>query len=302
MSTQATTVPGSFVQPDGMSRALGTFYWSIRRELWEYRSLYLAPLIAAAVFLLGFVVSAIHLRHRFSSSQLDTTQLREALATRFDIAAVLIMGIAFLIGIFYAIDALYGERRDRSILFWKSLPVSDLTTVLSKFAIPVVVVPMVSFAITLVTQFAMLLLSSVLLVGSGANIGIVWTGTPFLSDSAALFYHLLAIHGLWYAPLYACLLLVSAWAPRLPFLWAVLPPFVIVGLEKITFGTSHFLDLLKYRALGAGGGMSLEHHHHSANTLIPHHFLSTPGLWTGLVVAAAFLFVTMRVRRYRGPI
>jgi ABC-2 type transport system permease protein len=301
MSTQATTAPGSYAQPDGMSRALGTFYWSIRRELWEYRSLYLAPLIAAAVFLLGFLVSAIHLRHRFSSSQLDTTQLREALATRFDIAAVLIMGIAFLIGIFYAIDALYGERRDRSILFWKSLPVSDLTTVLSKFAIPVVVVPMASFAITLVTQFAMLLLSSVILAGTG-TVETVWAGTPFVSDSGALFYHLLTVHGLWYAPLYAWLLLVSAWAPRLPFLWAALPPFVIAGLEKITFGTSHFLDMLKYRALGSGAGMSLEHHHHSADTLIPHHFFSTSGLWTGLAVAAVFLFVTMRVRRYRGPI
>lgn len=301
MSTQTTTMPGSFAQPDGISSALWAFYWSIRRELWENRSLYLAPLLAATVFLFGFVVSAIHLRHRFSSSQLDAEQLREALTTRFDIAAALIMFIAFLIGIFYTIDALYGERRDRSILFWKSLPVSDLTTVLSKFSIPIVVVPMVSFAITLVTQFCMLLLSSVILMGSGADVGIVWTGIPFLSDSSVLFYHLLTIHGFWYAPLYAWLLLISAWAPRLPFLWAVLPPFVIVGLERITFGTSHFLDLLKYRALGPNSAMTPEHHH-TTTTLMPHHFFSTPGLWTGVVIAAALLFVTVRVRRYRGPI
>jgi ABC-2 type transport system permease protein len=212
------------------------------------------------------------------------------------------MGIAFFIGILYAIDALYGERRDRSILFWKSLPVSDLTTVLSKFTIPIIVVPMISFAITLLTQFAMLLLSSVILISSGSGIGVVWTGTPFLSDSSALFYHLLTIHGLWYAPIYAWLLLISAWAPRLPFLWAVLPPFVIGGLEKITFGTSHFLDLLKYRALGTNGAMTPEHHPRLASALIPHHFFSTPGLWSGLVVAAALLYLTMRVRRYRGPI
>ena len=301
MSTQTTTVPGSFAQMDGISSSLLAFYWSIRRELWENRSLYLAPLIAAIVFLLGFVVSAIHLRHRFSSSQIDTAQLREALTTRFDIAAALIMFIAFFIGIFYTIDALYGERRDRSILFWKSLPVSDLTTVLSKFSIPIVVVPMVSFAITLVTQFCMLLLSSVILMGSGAGVSIVWTGVPFLSDSSVLFYHLLTVHGFWYAPLYAWLLLISAWAPRLPFLWAVLPPFVIAGLEKITLGTSHFVDLLKYRALGPNSAMAPEHHH-TTTTLIPQHFFSTPGLWTGVVIAAALLFVTVRVRRYRGPI
>src|SRR5206468_3871621 len=155
---------------------------------------------------------------------------------------------AFVMGIFYTIDTFYGERRDRSILFWKSLPVSDLTTVLSKFAIPIVVVPMVSFAITLLTQFCMLLLSSVILAGSGAGIATIWTGMLF-HGSSALFYHLLTIHGFWYAPLYAWLLLISAWAPRVPFLWALLPPFVIYGVEKIAFNTKHFLNLLRYRAL-----------------------------------------------------
>jgi len=311
MSTQTTTMPGSFARWDGISPALRAFYWSIRRELWENRSLYIAPVIAAAVFVLGFIVSVVRLRHQVSSSQLDTAQLHQALTTRFDLAAALIMGVAFFVGIFYAIDALYGERRDRSILFWKSLPISDFITVLSKFAVPIVIVPVISFGITLVTQLAMLLLGSVILVGSGAKIGIVWNVTPFLLDSAALFYHLLTIHGFWYAPLYAWLLLVSAWAPRLPFLWAFLPPFVICGLEKITLGTSYFLDLLKYRALGPNGAMAPEHHQHvsGANipqhtmaTLIPHHFFSTPGLWTGLIVAAVLLFVTVRVRRYRGPI
>ena len=59
------------------------------------------------------------------------------------------MGTAFIVGIFYSLDALHGERRDRSILFWKSMPVSDLTTVLSKASIPLVVLPLLSFAISL---------------------------------------------------------------------------------------------------------------------------------------------------------
>ena len=58
---------------------------------------------------------------------------------------------------FYCLDALYGERRDRSILFWKSLPVSDLTTVLSKASIPIVVLPLLTFAVTVATQLIMLL-------------------------------------------------------------------------------------------------------------------------------------------------
>lgn len=301
MSTQSTTIHGSFAQSDGFSLALRSFYWSIRRELWENRSLYIAPLIAAVVFLLGFLVVLVSLRNRAFSSTISPERLHQVLTSRHDLAAALIMGTAFVVGIFYTIDALYGERRDRSILFWKSLPVSDLTTVLSKFTIPIVVVPVVSFAIALLTQFCMLLLSSLVLAGSGVPVGTVWTVT-FLHGSSALFYHLLTIHGFWYAPLYAWLLLVSAWAPRLPLLWAVLPPFVICGLEKIAFSTTYFLDLLKYRALGPSSTMTPEHHQDMAATLIPHHFFSTPGLWTGLLVAAALLYLTMRVRRYRGPI
>jgi ABC-2 type transport system permease protein len=303
MNTQSSTVPGSFAQPEGISAAVRSFYWSIRRELWENRSLYIAPLVAATVFLFGFLLNLFALRHRISSSQLDTEQVRAALTTRHELAAALIMGTAFVVGIFYTIDAFYGERRDRSILFWKSLPVSDLVTVLSKFMIPIVIVPMLSFAVTLVTQFSMLLLSSVMLMGSGVNLGTVWTGTPILHASSVLFYHLLTIHGFWYAPLYAWLLLVSAWAPRLPLLWAVLPPFVICGLEQIAFNTSYFLELLKYRALGPGSAMGPQDHSHDFTaSLIPPHFFSTPGLWTGLVVAAVLLFLTVRVRRYRGPI
>jgi len=188
MNNQSTTAPESFLQPRGLSPATESaaraFFWAIRRELWENRSLYIAPLIAATVFLFAFLVSLFSLRHRVSSSQLNSAQLRDALTTQLDLAAALIMGTAFVVGIFYTLDALYGERRDRSILFWKSLPVSDLTTVLSKFTIPIVVVPMVSFAITLLTQFCMLLLSSVVLAGIGAEVGTVWTG-PFLRDSSA---------------------------------------------------------------------------------------------------------------------
>lgn len=302
MSTQSTTVPESLAQPPAVSPALRAFYWSIRRELWENRSLYIAPLIAAVVFLFGFLVNLFTVQHRLNSSQLDSEHLRKALTARHDMAAGLIMGTAFVVGIFYTIDAFYSERRDRSILFWKSLPVSDLVTTLSKLSIPIVIVPIVSFAITLLTEFCMLLLSTVILAGSGADLKIVWTGSPFLSDSSALFYHLLTIHGFWYAPLYAWLLLISAWAPRLPILWAVLPPFVICGLERIAFNTNYFLQLLKYRGLGPDSSMAPEHHQGFMTTLIPHHFFSTPGLWTGMVVAAGLVYLTVRVRRYRGPI
>jgi len=278
-------------------------YWSIRRELWENRSVYIAPLAAAAVFLIGFVINMVIMRRSIASSPLGPAQQHDLLATRYEISASLIMGTAFIVGIFYSLDALYGERRDRSILFWKSLPVSDLTTVLSKLTIPFVILPLLSFAITLATQFIMLVMSSVVLAGSGVNIAALWTEASFFRVSLVLLYHLLTVHGLYYAPIYGWLLMVSAWAPRAPFIWAFLPPFVICGVEKIAFNTSYFLALLEERLTGPGGSMAgHDHATDFAGTLIPHHFFSTPGLWIGLALAAVFLFVAVRLRRYRGPI
>lgn len=272
------------------------FFWSLRREFWENRLIYLVPLVAAAVFLVGFLLNLISLRYRMHGVwPLDPAPQQH------ELSAALIMGTAFIVGIFYSLDALYGERRDRSILFWKSLPVSDLTAVLSKLAIPLVIIPVLSYAITVVTQFIMLLLSSVVLLGSGANIGALWTQESLFRGSLELFYHMLTVHGLWYAPLYGWLLLVSAWAPRAPLIWAVLPPFVICGVEKIAFNTTYFLSLLKVRLMGPPDP-EMPRNADLMSTLIPHHFFDQPGLWAGLAVAAVFLAITVRLRRYRGPI
>ena len=95
-----------------------------------------------------------------------------------------------------------------------------------------------------------MLLSSAVLLGGGLSVGTLWARMSFFQMSLTLLYHILTVHGLWYAPIYGWLLLVSAWARRAPFLWAVLPPFVIWGVEKIAFNTSHFLAMLRYRLIG----------------------------------------------------
>jgi ABC-2 type transport system permease protein len=114
---------------------------------------------------------------------------------------------------------------------------------------------------------------------------------------------MLTVHGLWYAPFYGWLLLVSAWAPRAPLVWAVLPPFVICGVEKIAFNTSHFLALLQERLTGPPDPeMTMSRSADFMSTLIPHHFFDQPGLWAGLAVAAVFIAAAIRLRRYQGPI
>src|SRR5713226_7746535 len=305
MNTQSNAVPESPLGTQGIAPAAMSdtrpMYWSVRRELWENRSIYIAPLAVAAVTVFGFLIATIGR----AMSTTDLAQRRAVLEEPYTFAMFLIMGAAFVVGIFYSLDALHGERRDRSILFWKSLPVSDLTTVLSKFAIPLIILPLLSFAIAVVTQFVMLLLSSAVPMGSGLSVGTLGARMSFFHMSLMLLYHILTVHGLWYAPIYGWLLLVSAWAPRAPFIWAFLPPFVIWGVEKIAFRTSHFLGMLQYRLTGpepsttaARSGNLME----MMSALTPVQFFSTPGLWVGLAVAAIFLAAAVRLRRYREPI
>ena len=310
MNTQSHTMPESLLQSQGVAPAASStarlLYWSVRRELWENRSIYLAPLAVAALVLAGFVLSLVHLPEKMrAAAALDPMKQHAAIAQPYNIAAGVIMGTALIVGMFYCLDALYGERRDRSILFWKSLPVSDLTTVLAKASIPFVVLPLLSFAITVATQFIMLLLSSAVLAGSGQHVATLWTQLSFFRMSLLLLYHLLTVHVLSSAPLYGWLLLVSVWARRAPFLWATLPPLAIGYLEKITFNTTHFAALLRYTYEGNG----MEAFPGAGNSptdpmihLTPGRFLISPSLWIGLAIAAVFLAAAVRLRRYREPI
>jgi ABC-2 type transport system permease protein len=281
------------------------FYWSVRRELWENRSIYLAPLAAAAVALFGFLISLAWLPHTIRSvSALDPAQQSEALAQPYNFAAGLIMVTAFIVSIFYSLDALYGERRDRSILFWKSLPVSDLTTVLSKAIIPIFILPLLAFVITAITQSIMLLFGSLVLLANGQSVAPLWTQVQLYQTLLMLLYHLVTAHMLWYAPFYAWFLLVSAWARRTPFLWAFLPPLAIGIFEKIAFHSSHFAALLENRFSGGSEAATsmMGDPFHPGVHLTPGAFLTSPGLWIGLAFAAVCLFGAARLRRYREPI
>ena len=230
---------------------------------------------------------------------LDPARRRAAIELPYDIVAVMLIFTAFIIGVFYCLDALHGERRERSILFWKSLPVSDLTTVLSKVSVSLVVLPLVSFAVIVATQFMMLLISTAALLPSGLA-ATTWANFNLLQQSLVLLYGLIAI-ALWHAPIYGWALLVSGWVRRATFLWAVLPLLGIAFFEKITFNTSHFASMLKDRLLGFAPE-AFEFSAHTIPRLTPGRYLSSPGLWLGLVFAAAFIIAAVRLRRYRGPL
>jgi ABC-2 type transport system permease protein len=280
-------------------------YWAVRRELWENRSIYLAPLAVAGVFLFGFLISLVHLPAKMRAALALNAAQQHALQQPYMMAAGALMLTGMIVGVFYCLDALYGERRDRSVLFWKSLPVSDLTTVLSKALIPIFVLQLLTVAITVVTHTIMLLLSSAALLGSGLSVATLWNQVSFVQISFLLLYHLVILHGLWHAPFYGWFLMVSSWAKRAPFLWAVLPPLGIGIVEKIAFNTTHLGGLLLYQ-LNGGGNMNSEAPGSAPVDMLGHFEpgtqLSTPGLWIGLAVTAAFLAIAVWLRRNREPI
>lgn len=288
----------------------------VRREFWEHRALWIAPLVIAGLILVSAFGGPRNIRvEGVDASGLPEDRGRALFAVLHWALTVPQYLLMMILLFFYLLDCLYGERRDRSILFWKSLPVSDAATVVSKLLVALVIVPLGVFAVALVTD---LLFSGVVsLRGGPINDLLVWDTLLWLQVQALMLGGL-AIAVLWYAPVAGYLLLVSAWSKRNPFIWAVVPPFVAIVLERIAFGTEHFRAFLSYRLVGIWSelgfgkgitqmGMATYVRSRDFAAAIPEilramnagSVLANPGLWIGLVLAAAFVFVAIRMRQQR---
>ncbi len=278
------------------------FYWSVRRELWENRSVWIAPLIVTVLALLAFLVTTPTLPGNVRA--LSGPGMEDAhLAIHGPYGAVAMLGFvtAFVVGVFYCLDAFQGERRDRSILFWKSLPVSDRTVVLSKASVPLVVLPLLVFALSIAAQLVMLIVGTAVVAATGAGVGPMWRNVEPLQSGLAVLYAVIVI-ALWHAPIYGWLLLVSGWARRTALLWVVLPFVAAAGIERILFGTLRVATFMQTLLIGwaprafdfEGGGMA-----DMLGMLTPGRFLSAPSLWVGLAFTAACLAAAVRIRRRR---
>ena len=261
------------------------FYWSIRRELWEHRGILIAPLAVAVVFFIGYLIGGRH---------------TEGLEKPYDLAAMAIMGATSLMAIFFSVDALYGERRDRSVLFWKSMPVSDTVAVLSKAAIPIVILPLIGTVVTVALQWLMFFAGMLGRIGNDVDAATLWATLPMTRMGLVLAYHQLLIHGLWYAPIFAWLLLVSAWARQAPLVWGVVPLFAVGVAERIIFRSSYFWAMLANRF--GGGAYGEMYSTYSMLHVPPAQIFVSPGLWLGLIFAGALLALTVRLRRTANPL
>jgi ABC-2 type transport system permease protein len=318
----ATETSESFVAPATATRPVRPFYWSVRRELWENRSLFIAPLAVGGLAVLALLGRAVFRPGDFEPlAMVPPDHLRGMLAFGYAVIAGAISFIMHIAVFFYLLDALQGERKDRSVLFWKSMPVSDTTTVLSKLFTALVISGAIVVVVSIVTIIALLLVLSVVMLIVGANPLPMWGNLQLFEMMAAVTYWQLIAVALWYAPIAAWLLLVSSWAKRVTILWALLTPLAIAVLERVVFSTRYVQDTINYRlndptvvaflkgARGAefsvGGDKGIHGIPMPGSAFAaadPIGFFTNPWLWVGLVVAAGFVAAAIWMRRYREPI
>jgi ABC-2 type transport system permease protein len=295
----------------------------LQRELWEHRSIYIAPAVVAFLVSLLVLTGSISMNgHEFidigivGASNLPENARAAALTG-------IVFGLWFpfilvlcVLAIFYSLDSLYAERKDRSILFWRSIPSTDFETVLSKLLIALLVIPLVTFAMILVTHLVVLLITSVWVGFRGGNaFQLIWGSARFFDDWTATLLVLLALP-LWLSPFVGWFLFVSAYTKRSAFLTAFLPIAVVPMIERMIFGTGVFAEAFFERTFrlplfsdfeavermfeDGEDFVSLGDTELSLLGLMDlGGFLTHPGLWLGLIVCGLFTAAAIYVRRYR---
>lgn len=295
----------------------------LKREIWEHRSIYVTPMAISVIVSLG-VLTMLMFASGFAA-ELDIAIFgaqniagdaeRGAALTGFFLGTSWIFIIALMIlTIFYCLDSLYAERKDKSILFWRSLPVTDAETVLSKLLTAIFVIPTAAVLGIIATHLVNLIVTSIWVSMKGADAGLLIWGSVALFDNWAAAFIVVIASGIWMSPFIGWFLLVSAYAKRSPLLIAFMPLILIGLLEQIIFRSHVFAETV----LGRGDGLPIfrtldierffdeEEWRVSdgALSLLAHldvvQFLTSPSMWGGLLVCGLLCTGAIYVRRYRG--
>ncbi len=308
-----------------------TFQWLLRREFWENRGGFVwAPAITgfiAAFFaaMAGLIATLVRSKHDIAVQDLaEATRVAGAVGDGALLLGIgLAMAVATFVVFFYALGSLYDDRRDRSILFWKSLPVSDTHMVLSKLAWALLLAPLLALAVGLLTGVAFWLIAALTSTINGipGGSGILTHSHPLRIVGNVLLAF--PVQMLWSLPTVGWLMLCSAWAKRFPFLWSVLIPFlfcamagVVTLMFKITtdielpYGT--LLYVVLYRGLmsivpgtwlpARGEDVQMWEGKDLSGALNLGTSWQTLGhadIWIGIVVGIAMIYLAIRMRRWR---
>ncbi len=235
-----------------MKDSINRMFILVRREMWESPVAFKWTPIIIFGFILLITLLTLIIGIRVDDqmvftkdgirmfAELDDAQQRLFTSGALFSISALFHQVMYLVLIFYLAGSLYDDRRDRSILFWKSLPVSDLMTVASKVLAACLLAPLLYLAGIVLTQIALLLIGSVL--GFMADINVfaeLWVPANLPKQWTLMLYGSL-VQGLWLLPIYAWLIFCSSWAPRLPILIAVLVPLLIGMLQHFWSFFSNF--------------------------------------------------------------
>jgi len=294
----------------------------VRRELWEHRSLYVTPAVVALVMMLAILTAFV-----FASGYQEIVDMgivgAQNLAGDAERRAAL---MALMIGntipfifagailtTFYCLDSLYAERKSKSILFWRSLPITDAETVVSKFLTATLAIPLVAFAVIVITHLLILLMTSIFVsIEGGSSMLLIWKSAPLFDVWAAILIITLLLP-VWFSPLIGWFLFVSAWTKRAPLLMAFLPLVLLPTLEYWVLRTHLIFDAIKTRFehLPIFKGIEPELFFDEERFIAEADavsllgfidigkFLASPQMWAGVIVAGLFITAAIYVRRYR---
>lgn len=284
-----------------------TYSWLIRREFWEFRATWLIPAVVGAVLLISALFG------RIDMTAFDSHLAALNLGTIYLLGlAVLFYAVMSVYSSWYLMDCLYNDRRDRSILFWKSLPVSDSQTVLSKLLMGLAVIPLVFMVAADLTS---LLMAFVISIRARTFSAVLWNPQTWFQVQV-LWLYVIATTAIWYLPIAGWLMLVSAWAKRAVMLWTLLPPLVLYLIEKWFLNTHVVQNVLGQRLVGYaavayhGNEQWINDNMSEAATvpvsvwrfINPAGFFSSLEVWIGLAVGVAMIVGTIQLRMRRSEI
>ncbi len=293
----------------------------IRREFWEHRSIWVTPTAIASIIILGTLTALVFVGD--FAKELDVAIVgaqnvagdghREAMMTGFFLTSLplFLLGLAILI-VFYTLDSLYAERKDKSILFWRSLPVTDAETVVAKLLTALILIPAITIAAIIATHIVNLLVTSIWVSIKGGSPGVLIWGSVSLFDNwfaAAIGIFSMCI---WMSPFMGWFLFVSAYTKRAPLLMAFLPLVLIPMIEGIFMRSAHFMDAVWGRSaqIPLFSGVDVEAMFEDKMHVEPDmisllsvidlgRFITSVETWIGIIVCGLLTTAAIYVRRYR---
>lgn len=278
-----------------MNSQLNNYVWLVRRELWEHRAIWMVPAVIAGILILLALFGQIHV----FATDLPMDLRQQGAAVLAVIGGIFFAVMTMTVTLYY-LDSLYDDRRDRSVLFWKSLPISDTETVVSKLIVGALVMPVVYYVLSQVTA---LLVAGVISLRSHDMAPLFWQADVWWQIQVLLIY-LMGVFTLWYLPLIGWSLLISVTVKRAPLLWSVLPLLVVFLVEKFFLGHLYVSRIIGDRLAGFFAAIFNRDFRMTPSQSVwgllnLKAFFGSLDVWLGLAVGVALIVATIQLRKRR---